>query len=498
MILTFLSKVIGFFRDIILAYFYGASSTSDAYLISLVIPSVVFGFIGVGIVSAYIPMYNSIEQKYGSKEGDIFTNNLVNVILVFSALLFIICAIFAEPLVKVFASGFEGKTLRLAISFTRITLASMFFGGIVFIFSGYLQIKGNHLAPSLMGLPLNLALIMGIILGSIIHINFLPYGKVAAVLLQLLFLLLFVYKKGFKYKPVLDLKDKHVKKMCILALPVILSSSVEQINKLIDRTIASNLAIGGISALNYANQLILFVQGIFVTSIMLVCYPIISKMAAKGNMIGLKNSLGQLIVVINVILIPATVGTIILAEPIIRLLFGRGAFTNDAIEMTSIALLFYSLGLVGFGIREVLNKAFYSLQDTRTPMINAMLSMLLNIVLNIILSRYLGVGGLALATSISGIVCTILLFISLRKKIGFFKVKIMMISFLKVLINSIIMGIMVKFSYMLLSDTLHLSVSLLISIIIGIAVYSLLIYFIKIKEVDEFILELKRKRKRVS
>ncbi len=492
MLLSLLSKGIGFLRDIILAYFYGASSISDAFLISLVIPSVIFGFIGIGVSSAYIPMYSNIESKLGVKEGDKFTNYLINLMLVFTTFLCLICLLFTEPLVKIFASGFDGETIELATSFTRVTVLSMYFSGLIYIFSGYLQIKGNHIAPSLMGLPLNFALILAIVLSSYIQISILPFGKVLGAFLQFLFLLFFVYQKDFSYKPILNVKNDHLKRMVVLAFPIILGSSVEQINKLVDRTIASNIAIGGISALNYANQLNLFVQGIFVSSIAAVFYPVISKMAANDNVLGLRKALSQTMVVISVLLVPVTMGSVIFAQPIVELLFGRGAFTKQAIDMTSTALFYYSIGMIAFGLRDVLTKAFYSLKDSRTPMINSALTVILNIVLNIVLSKFLGIGGLALATSISASVCTILLFISLGKKIGFFEFKNMTMSFLKIICSSVIMGFIAKFSYVMLGQIFHIQLSLLISILVGAIAYCLIMYFMKIKEVDDFIKGIKR------
>src|SRR5699024_3854161 len=175
---------------------------------------------------------------------------------------------------------------------------------------------------------------------------------------------------------------------------------------LVDRTIASRVVEGGITALNYANRLNGFIQGIFVLSISTALYPMISKMAAENNMQGLKKSVAEAISGINLLVIPATVGSMVFAEPVVMLLFGRGAFDSNAISLTTAALFYYSIGMLGFGLREVLSRAFYSLQDTKTPAINAAIAVVINIVLNIVLSKFMGIGGLALATSISAIVCT--------------------------------------------------------------------------------------------
>lgn len=493
MLLTILSKIVGFARDLILSYFYGASSITDAYLISITIPGVIFGFIGAGIATGYIPMYSRIEKLEGSNEGNKYTNNLVNILLVLCTLLFVFGLIFTVPLVKLFASGFEGETLKIAIVFTRISLVGIYSAGLVSIFNGFLQIKGNYVIPALVGFPMNLITIIAIIISSKGNLFILSIGTVIATASQLFLVLPFAYKKGYKYEPVFDLKDKYIKNMVYIALPVIIGVSVNQINVLVDRTLGSRVAEGGISALNYANKLNGFVQGIFVLSITTALYPMISKMIAENNIEGLKKSISEAISGINLLVMPATVGAMIFAEPIVRLLFDRGSFDAQAISMTSAALFFYSFGMIGFGLREVLSRAFYSMQDTKTPAINAAIAVVLNIILNIILSRYMGIGGLALATSISAIFGTVLLFISLRKKIGPFGMKNLSISFVKITGSSLLMGLIAKLSFNNMIDVLGQNLSLGISIVIGAVVYGVTIYFMKVEEVDILIGTLKKK-----
>lgn len=494
MSLTLFSKILGFLRDCFLAYFYGTSSISDAFLIALLIPSVLFSFIGVGISTGYIPMYSKIESEHSRKEADQFTNQLLNLIFCLAAFIVIVCLLFTEPLVKIFASGFTGDTLKLAVHFTRITVISMFFTGIVYVFSSYLQYKGNYLSPSFMGLPLNIALILGIILSCFIHLYILPIGMIIATLLQFLFLFIFVHKRGFKMKVMLNIKSEHIRKLGLLTIPIILGTSVEQLNILVDRTIASNIIIGGISALNYSYQLILFVQGLFVSSIAFVYYPLIAKMATNREVSSLKETISQIITIISVILVPATVGLIVMAEPIVSILYGRGAFTNQGVYLTSSALTFYAIGLMGYGIREVINKVFYSLQDTKTPMVNAAIAMGINILLNIILSKFLGIGGLALATSISGILCSILLFNSLRKKIGYFHLRKTLSTLLKILIVSIVMGMIAKYTYDSFVE-LNMYIALSLSILIAVIFYFTILYFMRIEEVNTFIQELVKKKR---
>lgn len=493
MFLEVLSKILGFTREITLSYFYGASGISDAYLISLTIPTVIFAFVGTGIATSYIPIYSSIVKESGIKPADRFSNNLVNFLLLICTLIVFIGLIFTGPIVKLFASGFEGDTLKLAVSFTRISIFGIYFMGIAYIFKSYLQIQKNFTIPALIGFPFNIIIIASIILSSRFNIIILSIGIIVAIASQLIFLLPFAYKKGYRYGFILDKRDKHLMRMIYLSLPVILGTSVNQINTLVDRTLASRIAVGGISALNYANRLNGFVQGIFVLSIATVMYPMISKMAAESNMTGLKKTLSEAVTSINLLVIPATVGAMIFAEPVVKLLFGRGAFDANAISMTSYALFFYSIGMVGFGLREVVSRAFYSLQDTKTPMINAAIAVVLNIILNIILSRFLGIGGLALATSISAMFCTVLLFIGLRKKIGPFGMKGITISFAKILCASLIMGIFARTVYGILITRMGFNLSLVLAIGAGAVTYFAIICFMKIEDVDAVVSGLKRK-----
>jgi putative peptidoglycan lipid II flippase len=152
MIITILSKIFGFTREIALSYFYGASNISDAFLISLTIPSVIFSFIGTGISTGYIPMYSKIEQKYGEKEGNRYTNNLVNILLILCTVMIIFGLLFTDKIVKIFASGFAGDTLALAVQFTRISLVGIYFTGLISVFGAFLRIKGNYAIPALVGL----------------------------------------------------------------------------------------------------------------------------------------------------------------------------------------------------------------------------------------------------------------------------------------------------------------------------------------------------------
>ncbi len=487
LMLVFLSVIsicLGFFREIVLAYFYGASAVSDAYLISITIPTVIFAFVGTALATSYIPLYTSIEKEKGEKEALRFSNNLVNFLLVFCCLVAGAGFLFAQLIVKVFASGFTGETLRLAVFFTRVSIVAVFFMGLTYIFRSYLQIKNDFISPALIGFPYNVIVIASIVLSVRVDLVFLPVGLVLAIASQFLFILPFALKKGYRYKFIMDKSDPQLRKVIYLALPVILGTSVTQINTLVDRTLASGIAVGGISALNYASRLNGFIQDIFVVSLSTVMYPMIARMATAGNIEGIKKSLSEAVNSIGLIVVPITVGTMLFTAPIVQLLFGRGAFDIRAAGLTSSALFFYAIGILGTAMLEILSKTFYAMQDTKTPMTNAVIAVVVNIVLNIILSRFLGIGGLALATSISALLGALLLFMSLRRKIGPLGIMNMATTFVKVVLASAIMGMAAKGAYNFILPQAGSNFALLAAVLAGGLIYSVVIYFMRIREVQ--------------
>ena len=496
MIITLFSKLLGFGRDIFLSYFFGASGITDAYLISLTIPSVIFGFIGIGIVTAYIPMQTKIVLEEGEEEGSKFTTNFTNAILVLTTIIFSFGLIFTENIVKIFALGFYGDTLMLSVEFTRISLFGMYFTALVSIFSGYLQIKKNYVIPALAGFPFNIIVIISIFFASKGNYKILAIGTLVASASQFIMLIPFIYKEKFKYSLYVNFNNDKLKRVLYIALPSVLGASANQINTLVDKTIASSISVGGISALNYADRLNIFIQSLFVLSIVTSMYPIISNYASINNIKGIKETIMEAISIISLVVIPITVGAIFFSKEIVTLLFGRGAFNEQAIVMTSLALFYYSFGMWGYGLREILSRGFYSIQDTKTPMLNATFGVVINIILNIILSKYMGVGGLALATSISGSITALLLYISLQKKIGYFQNRKLIISLIKVLIASFIMGTIAKKSFELMSNSMNFGFSLIASIFLGVLVYFIAIFIMKIEELNNIVTIFKNKIKK--
>lgn len=498
MLITLLSKILGFGREVFISYYYGATNISDAYFISLTIPVVIFSFIGTSVTTGYIPMYSNISKEVNERESYRFTNILITTTLLICTILVFVVQIFTEPIVKTFASGFQGDTLELSILFTRVTIFGIYFSGMIFIINGFLQIKDKFIVPALLGFVYNIAIIISVHLSTKIDIIALSYGLVFSSFIQLMILILFIRKEGFSVKIITDFKNGYLLKFAKITFPLIFGISITQINVLVDKTLASRIAVGGISALNYADRLNSFILSTVVMSITVVIYPMMSRVVTNNDIASLKKIISESVVTISVLLIPSTIGAIYFSRELVDILFARGAFDTNALGLTSSALMFYAIGMLGMGLREVLSRVFYSMQDTKTPVKNATIGMLINIILNIILSRYLGIGGLALATSIAATFTTILLFISLRKKIGGFGLKEISISIVKVIFASLTMGALSKFSFNYLMNSFSQSLALLSAIGVGVTSYFLIIYFMKIDDVDITVRAIKKKLKRAA
>lgn len=498
MIVTMISKVLGFGRELVLTYAYGAGTVADVYITSMSIPNILFTTIGTALSTTFIPLFYEIDNIEGEGSSLKFGNNVFNIVIIISFILSIFGFIFAESLVKIFAMDFDGEKLSLATNFTKIMIFGVIFIGLSNIMTSWIQIKGNFTIPGMIAFPYNIIIIISLLLSMNGNVNIMAIGTLIAMLSQFVFQLPFAIKNNYRYNLYIDFKDKYIRKMLVLIIPVFIGVGVNQINTIIDRSLASTLGDGAITVLNSASRLNGFVMGLFITTIASVIYPMFSKLSNKNN----KEKFIQVIVKsinsVVLLIIPISVGSIVLAEPVVRVIFERGAFDSQATAKTSIALTCYSIGMIGFGLRDILNKIFYSIQDTRTPMVNGTLAMGINILLNIILIKFLGHSGLALATSISALICIVLLLKSLKKKIGYFGQDKIIKTTIKSLISAAVMGVVTYFMYNTLANILGIGfiqevIALFGSIATGAIIYAVLIIMLKVEEVSNITDVIKRK-----
>lgn len=502
MILTLFTKFLGFLREALIASTFGASMETDTFFIAITATSLVTVFITKAISTTFIPVISEIESNEGMEGKIEHTNNIINVIFIISIILVIGGYGATTFIIRLVARGFTGEQFTLAVKLTRIGLPMILFGGIIGVFTGYLESEEKFIFSSLTRVPINLFYIFFLLfLSNELGIEGLMVFAVIGMASQFLILILGAKCSGYKYMFIFDLKNKYIKKIISLSFPIFIGVAIDDINVIIDRTLASNLVSGSISALNYADKLKELILGVFVAAITTVIFPLLSRKANNDNINEFKKIMDYGINIILIIIVPATVGLIVLSTPIVEIAFQRGQFNPRATIMTSQALMFYSIGLISMAIKSLLNMVYYSLQDTRTPMINAGISVAFNIVLNLILIKYMDHSGLALATSISTTITMLLLLFGLEKKIGPIGIKEYINTFLKIGLASGIMGLVSYLTYHGIFEKIGSwksgnLISLLIAVGIGALLYGVLSYILGIIEIRSLVKEIKVRLKK--
>ena len=507
MIVTIVSKILGLFRDSVLASAYGTGKYAAVYSTANSISTILFAVIGTALATSLIPLYNKLASEDSTERAMGFLNSVVNLVVIVCLSIAGLGIIFAGPLVKVFAPGYQGDVYTLCVQYTRILLPSIVFVGLANIFTSYLQIKKRYVIPGFIGMPYSIIIIVSIYLSLKTSPMVLVIGTLIAISAKALFQLPFVYKEGYRYRPKINLKDPVMKDMMILILPVVIGVGANQINSIVDKSLASLLGTEVVASFSYAIKLYEFVQALFITSILAVIYPRLSSMIVSDRIDSFLNSLKKTMNVIIVALVPIIVGCIVLSRQIVEVLFQRNAFTSKDTTMTASILWIYVIGILAFALRDVLTRGFYSMEDSKTPMINSIISIVFNISLNLILVKPLGYKGLAIATAVSAYIGLLLFNRSMRKKIEGYSSRDNYIVFLKSLFAALIMGLGVKLVYGIVASSLvggllFKLIALASAVGVGVIVYALIMHFLRVEEYemifDMFFGVVKKKVKRLQ
>lgn len=415
--INLIAKIVGFLREVLLANYYGASAITDAYITANNIPTVLFTIVGVALSTTFIPMYAKIRNRDGEDRAKRFTGNILAYLIIICAALTIIGEIFTKELIFLFASGFKGETLSLTVEFTRILFPCIFVFALMNILGSYLQIHGDYLATGIVPIPGNILIILSLYLSTNLkNIYILIWGTLIGLSTQLFYYTFRLKKKHFKLK--VDrcfYKDKYIKELLILVIPVFVGQAINQINVMVDKTLVSRLEEGSVSALNYADKINGVVIGVMIVSIITWFYPKMAQEGAEKDRDSYIRIIQNGIDLLSTMLIFITILIVIFQQDIVKIFFERGAFDHTATDITAKSLAWYAVGLIGIGLRDILSKAFFCIQDTKTPMINGFLCAIINIPLSIVLIQIYGCYGAAIATSIVAIAGSIYLFIKLEK-----------------------------------------------------------------------------------
>lgn len=436
MIITMVSRVLGLVRAGIIAYYFGASAMTDAFFSAFKISNFFRQLLGEGALgSSFIPLYNERVESEGEENSKQFIYSILNLLFVFSTIVTILMIIFSQGIIDGIVSGFPDETKIIASRLLKIMSVYFVFISLSGMVCAILNNFKQFAVPASTSIFFNLAIILAsMYFGKTYGIDALAYGVVIGGLFQLLVVLPAFFKimKGYSFK--IDWKDPYLKKIFIMICPMLVGIVARQVNTIVDQMFASYLAEGGVSALENATRLYLLPVGVFGVSISTVIFPALSKAMSKNDLDGATDNIVKGLNILLFLIIPSTAILTFYAPEVIRLTLSYGKFDEEAVRVTSQALLYYSLGLYFYTAIYLMTRAFYSVKNSKYPVKFSIISIVINIVLNFLLIKSMAYRGLALSTSIASGVNFFLLLIVFRKKYINFSLKKTYIFFIKTFI----------------------------------------------------------------
>lgn len=453
---TMLGKILGMLRDMLLAYYYGTGVEAQAYLVASRLPLNFFDFaLGAMIGSAFIPTFNDVLKKQGKERGLKFANEFVNGVVYIAMILAAVGMMLAPILIRVTAGGLNSVSYALAVDLTRIMFPMMIFTAMAFAFVGILQSFGEFNVPAAISVVANLIMIVYLIFFSpTFGIQGLALAMVIGWFLQMFIQVPFLRKRGFVYKPILKFTCTELKTVGVIVGPILISTWVQPINVFVNTYLASGIDGGpAVVVLEYANKVFMIIAGVFILAVTNLVFPSLARFLATKEIKKFTELLTSGLRMVLFFMAPVTAGIIVFSQPVIRVIYQRGAFTSAEATMTAEALAFYTIGIVFFGFREMLNKAFYAYGDSKRPMKIAIIGITFNIVASIVLVRLWGTNGLAIAASISAVLMAVMLAYSFNRHIHKVFGKDEWVYSGKVVLNTVIMGLVIKGLYTWLLNT---------------------------------------------
>jgi putative peptidoglycan lipid II flippase len=413
------SRLLGWIRLLVIGSQFGISRELDAYFAAFRIPDAIFQLVVAGALSAaLIPVFSGYRAREQEREAWRLASSVINLVVIALAGLSLLMAIFAPVLVPIVAPGFDAPTTELAIRMTRIMLLSPVLIGIGAVVSGILNSYERFAVPALAPLAYNLCIIgAAFFLAPLMGVEGLAVGVAVGSLAHLAIQLPQLAKVGQRYDLTIGLSHPGVRRVLWLMGPRMLGLAAGQLNFIVATVLASALPEGSVTSFYYAFQLSQLPVGVLGVSVAVALFPTLSRDAALGRIPEIRRQVAGSLRVLIFLAAPLTAALIVLAEPVTSVFFQYGLFSERSAERTAGALTFFAIGLVGHIVVHVLTRAFYAMQDTRTPVTWAVIGVAVNVPLMVWLVGPMGVQGLALALSISALLEVGGLVWSLRNRI---------------------------------------------------------------------------------
>ncbi|MCC7573106.1 MAG: murein biosynthesis integral membrane protein MurJ [Candidatus Methanofastidiosum sp.] len=482
-LITLAVKILGLFREILMAAYIGMNQSTDAYNIAILAASIITGIAGIAIGSSLIPVLASIASEKGEEEQEQFFSNVFWTLMIIAFVSAGIVYVFAVPVIKVLAPGFDEATVRLSANLFQIGFIKINAIVAAALFTQYLNYKNCFYSP-MIAASIGTVVLVGyfIVVRNFANVSTLMMMTVITYVIQMLWMVPALVRNGFRLRLYWNLKDPNLISFFSLALLAVFNYLAQQIGIMVNRGLASQLTVGSISALNYANSIVMMINMTVSLSIATVIYPRLAEALSKKSMEMAIAIFRQGILLASILLLPALVGLILLAAPISAALFERGLFTADNTAMTAQALCGYSIGIIAYAFYELSSRFFYSMKDTKTPMMAAFAGVLTMIMLSFWLYKPLELLGLSLSTSAMQIVMAVILLAIINYKNEEIFNKELLVKILIVTISALTMGL-VLFSVrnIIIIPPLGGVMDLTFKIIFAICVYTGSLHFFSCK-----------------
>ena len=447
---TMASRILGLVRDQVLAFYFGAGDAMDAFRIAFRLPNALRDLFSEGALSAaLVPTFTRALATGDRAAVWRLASNVVNALLLISGAVIAVGMVFAEPLVHLYAEGFRdvpGK-IELTIRLTRILFPFLAMVATAAVMMAILNALHRFFIPALSPAMFNVATIVC----AIVAVPLSPYlgiepivaiaaGTLIGGLGQIALQWPALRREGFRYQPVFDPRDPRLREIARLMVPGVAGLAAVQVNLLINSWLAAGLGTGAVSWLDYAFRLMYMPIGLFGISIATASLPTISGHAANRNDPGIRRSLSSGLRMMLMLNVPATIGLLVLATPIVRLIFERGRFTPADTAATAAALMCYAPGLIGYSAVKLVSPSFYALGNSRIPVIASAASVAFNVALSLVLVRSLGHRGLALGTAAAALLNAGLLLGLMRARLGGLEGRRLLVASVKISLASLAMA----------------------------------------------------------
>jgi putative peptidoglycan lipid II flippase len=441
---TLVGRLLGLVRDIVVAYFFGAQADTDAFFLAYKVPYLLSLIIGGAMVAAFVPMFSHRIATGRKPEALALFINMGKVACLVLIALSVVLVILAPWIIPLVGFGFDPATKDLAVYLFRILMIGLTFAGLTGLVTGMLNsLRRFAVAAFAPAIGTGATLIVTVAFAVPVGITALAVGTTVGWIVGLAAVLVGIRDQKVDYRARVQWRDPALREAAGMVWPVLIGSAVGAIAIFSDQILGSMLESGSVSSLSYADKLFQLPLGLFVAGITVPLFPLLSEQVAAKAPERVKATLSFALRLMGFLLVPCTVGLILLRYAVIGLILEHGKFTAEDTSRTAWALLFLLLGLYAYAGRDTLTRVFYAHHDTRTPVKISVATVVVNIGLSYLFMQFLGVGGLTLGTTVALSLNFLVLLYLLRRKIGPIGLGRLGRSFGRVAVASVVMGVVI-------------------------------------------------------